>query len=159
LNDLKAVISEKGILVARLNTLTTEFEVVNSTISTLEQALDNAVFSGINPDVALSELTTATLQFQSLSRVIRNIQNNLIPIADEKVEDAQEEAQADIRAAHQTLYDKCAGDIQKKMNDILKIIQSFDIECQKVEDEARLSAGLNLPVFFIAGDDRIQFTD
>jgi predicted NAD/FAD-binding protein len=159
LNDLKAVISEKGILVARLNTLTTEFEVVNSTISTLEQALDNAVFSGINPDVALSELTTATLQFQSLSRVIRNIQNNLIPIADEKVEAEKEKAIEDIQTARRVLYDKCAGDIQKKMNDILKIVQTFDLECRKIEEEAGLTISQNLPIFYIQENDRLQFSD
>jgi len=153
------MIDEKDALLKKLNTLMTEFEVVNSTISTLEQALDNAVFSGINPDVALSELTTATLQFKSLSRVIRNIQENMIPAADRRIELEEEAARADILVMRQTLYDKAKIDILKKVGDILKIILSFDAECQKVESEAGLSAGMNQPIFYIPENGRLQFTD
>jgi|APCry1669188970_1035186.scaffolds.fasta_scaffold158823_1 hypothetical protein len=159
MNNLKAMISEKESLLKKLDALIIEFEAANVSISTLEQAHDGLIFDGANTDISLVELTTASIRRDSLRRVIGDIQNNLIPIADEKVEVEKEKAIEDIRAVHQTLYDKCKTDIQKKMGDVSRIIQTFDSECEKVESEVGLSAGLNLPVFFIAGDDRLQFTD
>ena len=159
MNNLKSMISEKESLLTKLDTLMNEFESINKTISTLEQALDDFVFAGSDTDATLTALAASTLRYQSLSRVINDIETNMIPAADQRVEIEEEAAREDIRAARQTLYDKCAGDIQKKMNDILKIIQIFDIECQKIADDAGLSAGLNQPIFYIPENDRIQFSD
>ena len=159
MNNLKMALAEKEALLTKLNTLINEFETANSTISTLEHTHDTLIFDGADTDATLTALTTSNLYRDSLSRVIRNIQENMIPIADQRVEIEEEAAREDIRAARQTLYDKCAGDIQKKMNDILKIIQIFDIECQKIADDAGLSAGLNQPIFYIPENDRIQFSD
>lgn len=159
MNNLKMVLEEKDILTKKLDMLVNEFNAANINIGTLERELDNAVFAGSDTDATLTALTASTLRYQSLSRVINDIETNMIPIADQRVEIEEEAAREDIRAARQTLYDKCAGDIQKKMNDILKIIQIFDIECQKIADDAGLSAGLNQPIFYIPENDRIQFSD
>ena len=153
------MISEKESLLTKLNTLMTEFEVANSTISTLEQSLDSAVLSGISTDTPLAELTSASLHRESLRRVIHNIEENLIPDTDRRIELEEEAAREDILVMRQTLYDKAKIDILKKVGDILKIILSFDAECEKVETEAGLSAGLNQPIFYIQENDRLQFTD
>lgn len=153
------MIEEKEALLKKLDTLINEFETANASIKELEQIHDELVFNGTSTDISLTELTSASLHRDSLRRVISGIESNMIPAADEKVEAAQEEAIEDIRTTHQLLYDKAKTDILKKVGDILKIIQAFDSECQKVEDEARLSVGLNLPTFYIQENDRLQFSD
>jgi glutamate mutase epsilon subunit len=157
LNNLKIALEEKDVLTKKLDALIIEFEAANVSISTLEQAHDGAVFAGSDKDATLTALTTSNLHRDSLSRVIRNIQENMIPIADQRIEIEEEAAREDIRAARQTLYDKCAGDIQKKMNDILKLIQTFDLECKKIEEEAGITISQNLPVFYVQESDRVQY--
>lgn len=159
MNNLKMVLDENDILTKKLDTIMNEFEVANRNIGTLKQSLDVAVFEGTTTDTTLTELTSASLHRDSLRRVIADIRENMIPAADQRIEIEEEKAIEDIQAARQVLYDKCAGDIQKKANDILKIVQTFDAECQKLEEEAGITISQNLPIFHISENDRIQFSD
>jgi len=159
MNDLKIALNEKCILVARLDTLNNEFETSNGDISVLEQSLDNAVFLGTTTDIPLAELTSASLHRDSLRRVIGDIRENMIPAADRKIVAEEEKAIEDIQTACQALYDKCKTDILKKMGDVFKIIQTFDAECQKIEEEVGLVIGWNHPVFYVQESDRLQFSD
>ena len=159
LNNFKAMVEERDALVKKLDTLINEFETANRNIDIMEQALDVAVFKGTDTDAALSELTTATIHRNSLRRLINDIETNMIPDADDKVENAQEEVIKEIRAVQQLLYDRCAESILKKMSEVSKIIEEFDSGCQKIEEEAGLSAGRNHPVFYVQENDRVQFSD
>jgi hypothetical protein len=151
------VLDEKDALLKKLDTLMNELEISKTNIKTLENTHDGLIFDGANTDASLAELTAATLQYQSLRRVIHNIEENMIPAADDKVENAHEEVIAEIRAAQQILYDRCAESILKKMSDILKLIQTFDLECKKIEEEAGITISQNLPVFYVQESDRVQY--
>jgi hypothetical protein len=153
------MIEERDALVKKLDMLVNEFETANANIKELEQIHDGLVFNGASTDKSLTELTSATLHRNSLRRVINDIESNMIPCAEDKVEVEKEKAIEDIQTARRVLFDKCAGDIQKKMNDILKIVQTFDAECLKIEEEAGLVIGGNLPVFYIPENGRLQFSD
>jgi hypothetical protein len=43
------------------------------------------------------------------------------------------------------------------MSEVSKVIQAFDIECEKVEAEAGLVIGRNLPIFYVQESDRVQY--
>jgi hypothetical protein len=157
MNNLKMMVEEKDVLTKKLDALIIEFETANISIKALEQTHDTLIFDGANTDISLVELTTATIHRNSLRRVINDIEKNMIPAADEKVEAAQEEVIKQIRAAQQLLYDRCAESILKKMSEVSKIIQSFDSECEKAELEAGLVIGRNHPVFYVQESDRVQY--
>ena len=157
MNNFMMMIEERDALVKKLDMLVNEVETANKNIDIMEQSLDAAVFERRNTDAALSELTSSTLHRNSLRRVIHSIEENMIPAADDKVENAQEEVIAEVRAAQQILYDRCTESILKKMSDILKLIQTFDLECKKIEEEAGITISQNLPVFYVQENDRVQY--